>query len=106
MPHKYQQATADESVGAGISAYWNKMYIYSSTVKEYVLTRHLALNAALSQLGLKPYDYEDRLDLGHFPVWTEALHRKYHCQGSGLGRELFDSLMDGFDVCSYSPSSP
>lgn len=71
-----------------------------------VLTRHIALNAAFRQLGLKPYDYVDRLVLGHLPQWTEALQWKYHGKGSAWGREQFDTLMNGFDVCFSSFYSP
>lgn len=61
---------------------------------------YIALNAAFRQLGLKPYDYLDRVALGHIPQWIEALQWKYHGKGSAWGRKQFDTLINGFEVCS------
>lgn len=58
----------------------------------------VALVAALKKLGYTPYDFVDRIILGHLPLWTDALRAKFLDQGKPWGRAEFDRVFKGFDV--------
>lgn len=70
--------------------------------KEHLLD-HSALTTALKKLGYTPYDFVDRMFLGHMPVWDDALRAKFFGQGTPWGRNEFDGVFKGFDVSSNSP---
>ncbi|KAL8859178.1 MAG: hypothetical protein Q9198_010651, partial [Flavoplaca austrocitrina] len=58
------------------------------------------LVTALKQLGYTPYDFIDRIILGHLPLWTEALRAKFLGQGKQWGKAELDRVVKGFDVDS------
>ncbi|KAL8892831.1 MAG: hypothetical protein Q9215_000195 [Flavoplaca cf. flavocitrina] len=57
----------------------------------------MSLVTALKQLGYTPYDFIDRIILGHLPLWTEALHAKFLGQGKQWGKAELDRVVKGFD---------
>ncbi|KAL8678256.1 MAG: hypothetical protein Q9186_005369 [Xanthomendoza sp. 1 TL-2023] len=65
----------------------------------------MSLVAALKKLGYTPYDFIDRIILGHLPRWTDALRAKFLGQGKPWGKPEFDRLLKGFDV-RLSPTFP
>ncbi|KAI4136802.1 MAG: hypothetical protein L6R39_007606 [Caloplaca ligustica] len=69
----------------------------------------MSLVTALKKLGYIPYDFIDRIFLGHMPLWTDALRAKFRGQGKPWGREEFDRVFKGFDCvldvpCTFFPS--
>ncbi|KAL8706898.1 MAG: hypothetical protein Q9201_000058 [Fulgogasparrea decipioides] len=72
------------------------------------ILKELALVAALKKLGYTPYDFIDRILLGHLPLWTDALCAKYEGKGRPWGRPEFDRVFKGFDCvldvpCTFFP---
>ena len=63
-------------------------------------TSLLALAVALVQLGFKPYDWGDRLVLGHLSWWRKALCARLTGDGKIYGQVEFDKLTKDFDVIS------
>ncbi|GAQ34525.1 hypothetical protein AtubIFM56815_009892 [Aspergillus tubingensis] len=63
----------------------------------------VALNAALCQLGFQPQDILDRLELGHLPMWTNALQWKFNGEGHRFGLEQFNHLTSDFDAILHTP---
>ncbi|KAL8846594.1 MAG: hypothetical protein Q9221_008335 [Calogaya cf. arnoldii] len=57
----------------------------------------MSLVAALRQLGYTPYDFIDRILLGHLPLWTQALRAKFQGQGKPWGKAELDRVVKGFD---------
>lgn len=68
------------------------------------LNMDVALNAALCQLGFQPQDILDRLELGHLPMWTNALQWKFNGEGHRFGLEQFNQLTSDFDVGRFDTS--
>lgn len=68
------------------------------------LNMDVALNAALCQLGFQPLDILDRLELGHLPMWTNALQWKFNGEGHRFGLEQFNQLTSDFDVGRFDTS--
>ncbi|KAL8903472.1 MAG: hypothetical protein Q9207_003907 [Kuettlingeria erythrocarpa] len=69
----------------------------------------MSLVTALKKLGYTPYDFVDRIILGHLPLWTDALRAKYLNQGQPWGRAEFDRVFKGFDCvldvpCTFFPA--
>ncbi|KAL8790353.1 MAG: hypothetical protein Q9213_000706 [Squamulea squamosa] len=65
-----------------------------------------ALVAALRQLGYTPYDFIDRLILGHMALWTQALRAKFLGQSKPWGKAELDRVVKGFDVRSSDQDVP
>ena len=60
------------------------------------------MKAALSTLGYRPYHMSEAIlhwKDGHLHRWDEALRAKYLGQGKPYGKEEFDEIYAGYDVC-------
>ncbi|KAL8807419.1 MAG: hypothetical protein Q9182_000758 [Xanthomendoza sp. 2 TL-2023] len=63
----------------------------------------MSLVAALKKLGYTPYDFIDRVLLGHLSLWTDALRAKFLGQGKPWGKTELDRVLKGFDCVLDSP---
>lgn len=59
-----------------------------------------SLRDALVELGYHPYKFLNVFSHQHHAdCWIEAINAKFHGKGQPYGREEFDKLFAGYDVC-------
>lgn len=68
-------------------------------------TGTMSLYTALQKLGFKVYHMNEAVKSPRtsFGCWTEAIHAKYHGDGTPFGRAEWDKLLGGFDAGADVP---
>ena len=70
---------------------------------------HVAIYAALKELGLSPYHFLEVLrnkNNKHLQLWGKAVQAKYGGLGAPFEGEDFDQMLWDYDVSVYVSSSP